>query len=86
MMLSVLSGSRTAAASENGRSYKTKSWENTPVRYNAIFHGLRNEILWMKQFDFFFFLIYVPNIDLGRSLESLHRNRSTGTWYQKHTE
>ena len=44
-----------------------KHYGNTPMYFNAVFHGSMNGIFETKICDFF--LIYSPNIDCGYLLE-----------------
>ena len=50
------------------------SWhyDNTPVNFNAIFHGSMNSIFKQKFVMFFLIHMYVPNMDCGCLLEPLH--------------
>ena len=49
-------------------------YENKPMQYTAIFHGLKNDNFQMKNCDIF--LIFAQNIDCGYTLESPQRDGS----------
>ena len=58
------------------KGYKTMltHYENTPMQYTAIFHGLKNDNFQMKNCDIF--LIFAQNIDCGYTLEPPQRGGS----------
>ena len=49
----------------------TPHYENMPMQYTAIFHGLKSDSFQMKIYDIF--LIFAQNIDFGYTLEPLLR-------------
>ena len=51
-------------------TYLTFHYENTSMRYTAIFHGCKNDNFQMKNSNIF--LIFAQNIDCGYTLELPH--------------